>query len=148
MASGWIDLESRFVWSFSVRGRQDKHRELRVPRRRAKLSGARGSRGSSTGDVPRPQRVWRDTSAFLYSRIFSFQAEVSCKLLQAKLLHRNAARATTLAEVSVAGSASTDFVDRSGKLKKLAIRLSNPRITLTDGWPRTRTYMNYYFRSA
>lgn len=86
--------------------------------------------------------------AHSYTPAFSFQAEVSYKLLQAKLLHRNAARATTLAEVSVAGSASTDFVDRSGKLKKLAIRLSNPRITLTDGWPRTRTYMNYYFRSA
>uniref|UniRef100_A0A7E4W368 Fmp27_GFWDK domain-containing protein n=1 Tax=Panagrellus redivivus TaxID=6233 RepID=A0A7E4W368_PANRE len=60
------------------------------------------------------------------------QVELLCKLIQTKLFLRKTVDAMLL-DVSVAGSASVDIADGTGKLKKLGVALKNPRIVVSDG---------------
>lgn len=60
------------------------------------------------------------------------QLELKCKLIQSKLFLRKKIDALLL-DVSLAGSASVDVSEGSGKLKKFSVNLGNPRIIVYDG---------------
>ena len=60
------------------------------------------------------------------------QLELKCKLIQSKLFLRKKIDALLL-DVSLAGSASVDVTEGSGKLKKFSVNLGNPRIIVYDG---------------
>uniref|UniRef100_A0A914CAF4 FMP27/BLTP2/Hobbit GFWDK motif-containing RBG unit domain-containing protein n=1 Tax=Acrobeloides nanus TaxID=290746 RepID=A0A914CAF4_9BILA len=66
------------------------------------------------------------------------QVELSCKLVQTKLLHRdregctNVPKTVSLLEVSLTGSISMDVIESSGCIKKFALAIHNPCFNVSD----------------
>lgn len=77
--------------------------------------------------------------------ISSLQIELSCKLIQKKLLHRDVSKTVSLLEVSLAGSVSMDVIEASGRVKKFALAIRNPCFSVSDGkiylWPATSIFL-------
>lgn len=72
------------------------------------------------------------------SFIFSLQVELSCKLVQMKLLHRadgpnRNLKTASLLEMSLAGSMSMDVSESDWYIKRVAWVVHNPSFSFSDG---------------
>jgi hypothetical protein len=64
------------------------------------------------------------------------QVELKFRLIQTKLFMRNSmstAKGTSLMELHLSGRVSVDFVARTGRVKKIGLKMKNTKITFSDG---------------